>query len=187
MTKEAKKAPLLKQQPWTGEWVDPAAMFSAKPDFSRAGKPKTTVTYQTNKVAAPIKKLPQRPWTGNLVEYTQKLVAKGKPYVAPSMEKVAPTTNLRFQQSWIGSAADSLIQGTADSMKYLTQPQPKKKMWITSGDPNAPWNLEKKTKALTAGAMRSVGEAMESSVADAVKEVTDAKVPEKAEEVPASA
>jgi len=35
--------------------------------------------------------------------------------------------------------------------------------------------------------MRSVGEAMESSVADAVKEVTDAKVPEKAEEVPASA
>lgn len=153
--KPTSMAPPRKPMSWTGTWVDPVAMFSAKPNFGRAGKPKTAVNYASNKVASPVKKLAKKPWTGNLGEYTQKLVAKGKPYVAPDMAKAASTSSIKMPSSWIGSAADQLIRGTADAIQYVDKPTPKVKFWMTVNDPNGPWKEEAKalpSKSSAAGA-----------------------------------
>lgn len=176
-TKGVKTAPLKQQMSWTGEWVDPVAMLSAKPDFSRAGKPKTATTYKSNKVATPVRKMEKKSWTGNLVPFYQRLIAKGQPYVAPSMEKVASTNNLRMKNSWIGSASDSLIRGTAEAINYVENPQPKQKMWMTVGDPKAPWkgeNTAKKAIAASSAAAAPVKEVIGDQVENASEAVAEA-------------
>jgi len=172
--KAVSKAPLRKPMSWTGSWVDPVAMFSAKPNFGRAGKPKQAVNYASGKVASPVKKLSKKPWTGNLGEYTQKLVAKGKPYVAPDMAKAASTSSIKMPSSWIGSAADQLIRGTADAIQYVDKPTPKVKFWMTVNDPNGPWKEE--AKAIPSKSS-SAGAAVEEVMAPAAEKAEAAEAP----------
>uniref|UniRef100_A0A7S3Z2N7 Uncharacterized protein n=2 Tax=Lotharella globosa TaxID=91324 RepID=A0A7S3Z2N7_9EUKA len=167
-TKSASVSPALKPQSWTGTWVDPVAMFSGRPNFARAGKPKQAVNYASNKVASPVKKLAKKPWTGNLGAYTQKLVAKGKPYVAPDMAKAATTSSIKMPSSWIGSASDQLIRGTADAIQYVDKPTPKIKMWMTVNDPNGPWKQEKAIPAKATSTGAAVSEVV--APAEEVKE-----------------
>jgi len=175
--KPVSMTPPRKPMSWTGTWVDPVAMFSAKPDFGRAGKPKTAKNFASNKVASPAKKLAKKPWTGNLGEYTMKLVAKGKPYVAPDMSKAATTSSIKMPSSWIGSASDQLIRGTAEAIRYVDEPTPKVKFWMTVNDPNGPWKQEAKaipSKSSSSGtavpeAMAPAAEAAEEAAAEEVK------------------
>mmetsp|Transcript_18527 Transcript_18527/g.27744 ORF Transcript_18527/g.27744 Transcript_18527/m.27744 type:complete len:234 (+) Transcript_18527:86-787(+) len=146
-TKEIKYAPLRQSQPWVGEWVDPVTMFSGGLNFGRSGKPKTA-RVSSGKVATPMKTLSKKPWTGNLGSYYAKLVAKGQPYKAPSMEKAASTSSVKMPGSWIGSASDYLIARTGEAAEKAQNPTPKIKMWMTVGDPLGPWKQAAVEKTL---------------------------------------